>query len=161
MDLDSAYQEVGMHYLFTSEAAQAIPDFEAERRLLKDTAARPGQPPSRKAQVQVRLAGADLNLWNACDPEMLKHTELRRALMIEAFEICDKLSLVDPLPRFSAVRLCPCEFVGCVFSRTRERRARPGSAPQERGTLGGSFTCRPAASGGARLPCRRPPLARR
>jgi serine/threonine protein kinase len=97
MDLDSAYQEVGGRYLFTSEAARAIPDFEAERRLLKETAERPGQPLSRKAQIQIRLAGVDLNLWNACDPVLFERAELRRELMLEAFAICDKLSLVDPL----------------------------------------------------------------
>jgi tetratricopeptide (TPR) repeat protein len=99
MDLAQAYEELGIRFLFTAESARAIPDFESERRLLKETAARPGQPLSRMAQIQARLAGADLNLWNACDSDVVGHADLRQAAMIEAYAICDKLGLVQSLPQ--------------------------------------------------------------
>jgi serine/threonine protein kinase len=99
IEVARAYDEVGMRFLFTALAAQAIPDFEAERRLLKEVAARPGLPLSRMVSVQTRLAEADFNLWIACDVDVVRYAELRRSLMFEAFTICDKLSLIDePLP---------------------------------------------------------------
>ena len=60
------------------------------------------------ARIQERIAAADINLREAYASDPPKYAPASRRLAAEAYEICDKLSLVQPLSwnlRTSA--LCP------------------------------------------------------
>jgi hypothetical protein len=60
-------------------------------------AGRHGKLVSRMAQIQGRIAAADLNLREAYDSDPVRYAAARRALAAEAHAICDKLELVQPL----------------------------------------------------------------
>src|SRR5262249_48833266 len=76
---------------------EAILCYEAARRTLKDSAARHGKLVSRMARIQGLLAEADFNLMAAYESDLVRYARARRELAAEAYEICDKLSLVEPL----------------------------------------------------------------
>ena len=60
-------------------------------------AGRHGKLVSRMASIQARIAAADFNLIEAYASDPVKYAAARRALTAEAYEICDKLSIVQPL----------------------------------------------------------------
>ena len=71
--------------------------FEADRRTLKEMAARHGNLVSRMAQIQDRIAAVDINLIERVCVGPGEICRREPALTAEAYEICDKLSLVQPL----------------------------------------------------------------
>jgi hypothetical protein len=96
--LSLAQEELGLHLLSIERLPEAIRNFEAVRRTLHDMAGRHGKLVSRMAQIQARLAAADINLREAYDSDPARYAAASRALAAEAHAICDKLSLVQPLP---------------------------------------------------------------
>ena len=95
--LSLAQEEFGLRLLGVDRVPEAIRNFEAVRRTLQDMATRHGKLVSRMAQIQGRLAAADINLREAYDSDPVRYAAASRALAAEAHEICDKLSLVQPL----------------------------------------------------------------
>ncbi len=76
---------------------EAINGFEAARRTLKDMARRHGKLVSRMATIQSLIAASDINLREAYASDPVKYAQASRALAAEAYEICDKISLFEPL----------------------------------------------------------------
>ena len=64
------------------------------RQTLKEMASRHGKLVSRMATIQERIAVVDINLMEAYAPDPVKYATAYRALVNEAYQICDKLSLV-------------------------------------------------------------------
>ncbi len=71
--------------------------FEDEHRTLQEMAGRLGKLVSRMAAIQSRIAEVDINLMDAYASDPVKYAAACRMLTAEAYEICDKLSLVLPL----------------------------------------------------------------
>ena len=97
--LSLAQEELGLQLGFAGRWREAVPWREAVRQTLQKMAARHGNLVSRMAQIQERIAAANSNLveaYRALDPA--KYTPAIRRLTAEAHEICEKLSLVQPLP---------------------------------------------------------------
>jgi serine/threonine protein kinase len=99
LQLFRAQQEVGFSYLVGTQTVGAIPDFEEAHRTLEGILARPGLLPSRIIEVQLLIAELDFNMRIATDGDPARYAALRRAGMSEAYEICDKVSLVRSLTR--------------------------------------------------------------
>ena len=95
--LSLAQEELGLHLGFAERWPETIRSREAVRRTLQDMVARHGKLVSRMARIQDRIAAADINLRLAYDSDPRKYARARRELAAEAYEICDKLSLVQPL----------------------------------------------------------------
>jgi eukaryotic-like serine/threonine-protein kinase len=95
--LSLAQEELGLHFNAAEQWPEAISRFEAVRRTLKDMAAHHGKLVSRMSRIQERLAAADNNLRAAYDSDPAKYAAASRELATEAYEICEKLSLVRPL----------------------------------------------------------------
>ena len=95
--LSLAQEEVGLHLIEAERWPEAIRSLEAVRRTLKDMADRHGKLVSRMSQIQERIAEADINLRDAYASDPAKYGAASRELAVEAYEICEKLSLVRPL----------------------------------------------------------------
>ena len=95
--LNLALQEVGTRIIAAGKVAEAIPYLSDVRKNRKETAARHGRLVSRMVKIQDDLAVADYNLREAYDYDLVRYAGPRREIMEEAFEICDKLGLVQPL----------------------------------------------------------------
>ena len=97
--LSLAQEELGLHLGLAGRWREAILWRQAVRQTLQQMGARHGDLVSRMAQIQERIAAANTNLveaYRALDPA--KYAPDIRRLTAEANEICDKLSLVEPLP---------------------------------------------------------------
>ncbi|HKI21273.1 MAG TPA: hypothetical protein VKA15_25490, partial [Isosphaeraceae bacterium] len=90
-------QELGGGYKAAERWPEAIAAFEQARQTLKEMAGRFGNLVSRMALIQALIAVADFNLSEAYAPDPVKYAAERRFLAAEAYEICDKLSIVQPL----------------------------------------------------------------
>ncbi len=99
MELYLAQNEVGLHYLDAGPSEAAIPYFKDARETLKAMAATHGKVVSRVAAIKEFLAIVDHNLVMAYDQADAAryHAGPRRAVVREAYEICDKLGLVKLL----------------------------------------------------------------
>lgn len=95
--LSLAQEEMGIHLSSAQRWPEAIRTFQAVRRTLKDMAARHGNLVSRMAQIQGRMAAADYNLIGVYESDPARYAPESRRLTAEAYEICDKLGLVQPL----------------------------------------------------------------
>ena len=62
------------------------------------------------AQIQERIAAVDINLWDAYSSDPAKYAAASRELATEAYEICDKLSLVQSLRHEQASGLRHVQF---------------------------------------------------
>ena len=97
--LSLAQEELGLQLGFAGRLREAVPWRETVRQTLQQMAARHGKLVSRMALIQERIAAANSNLieaYRALDPA--KYAGAVRRLTAESHEICDKLSLVKPLP---------------------------------------------------------------
>ncbi len=102
--------ELGLHFTNAEQWHEAILAFEEARRTLKEMAGRHGKLVSRMASIQSRIAAVDINLLNAYASDPVKYASASRALTVEAYEICDKLSLVLPLSWNSRVAYAITSF---------------------------------------------------
>ena len=93
-----AYQEVGLFQLYGGGgAAEAVPMLEEARRTLKQMAASHGRTVSTMAQILGEQAQVDYNLRVAFDEDVARYAARRREVISEAYEICVKLSFLEPL----------------------------------------------------------------
>ncbi len=90
-------EELGIRYNIAERRPEAIAAFEQTRRTLKEMADRHGNLVSRMASIQARVAAADFNLIEAYASDPVKYYAAHRMLAAEASEICEKLSIVQPL----------------------------------------------------------------
>jgi tetratricopeptide (TPR) repeat protein len=98
-ELSQTQFELGLYYLDAEQWEGATRCYEAARETLKQMIARYGDVVSRRAMLQGALAEVDSNLTMAhekADP-VRYYGGPRRELEIEAYHICDGLSLVKPL----------------------------------------------------------------
>jgi hypothetical protein len=95
--LSLVHEELGLIYIAAERWQEAILACEETRRVLKEMAGRHGKVVSRMATIQSRIASADINLSEAYASDPVKYAAARRALAVETYEICDKLSVVMPL----------------------------------------------------------------
>ncbi len=98
--LELAEQEVARAHLAAGRPAEAIAAFEQARRTLEGIVARPDLQPSWVTHSNLALADLDHHLLAASDSDPVRFAELRRAVTIQLFEICDKVSLIQPLPQY-------------------------------------------------------------
>ncbi len=95
-----AYQEVGLFQLYGGGGAEeAVPLLEEARRTLKQMAASHGRTISTMATILGEQAQVDYNLRVAFDEDVARYAARRREVISEAYEICVKLSFVEPLSR--------------------------------------------------------------
>ncbi len=93
-----AYQEVGLFQLYGGGGAEeAVPLLEEARRTLKQMAASHGRTVSTMATILGEQAQVDYNLRVAFDEDVARYAARRREVISEAYEICVKLSFVEPL----------------------------------------------------------------
>ncbi|MGO9469832.1 MAG: protein kinase domain-containing protein [Isosphaeraceae bacterium] len=90
-------QELGGGYKAAERWPEAIAAFEQARQTLKEMAGRFGNLVSRMALIQALIAVADFNLSEAYASDPVKYAAALRMLAAEAYDICDKLSIVQPL----------------------------------------------------------------
>jgi len=95
--LNLAYQEVSFIPMVAGRTDEAVLLFEEARRTLKQAAASHGQMVSRMAKILADLAQVDYNVRVASDADIVRYAGPRRAAISEAYEICDKLSFLEPL----------------------------------------------------------------
>jgi hypothetical protein len=95
--LNLADQEIGYMCLAFEKWDQAIKSYEGARKTVREMAARQGLPVSMRARIQAALAMDDQNLCEAYDSDPARYAAARRAITREAYEICEKISLVQPL----------------------------------------------------------------
>ena len=96
-NLCNVHDQFGLLFTSTEKWNEAILAFERARRTLKDLARRHGKLVSRMAVIQARIAEVDINLLNAYASDPVRYAANCRTLNAEAYEICEKLSLVGPL----------------------------------------------------------------
>lgn len=75
----------------------AIRSLENARSTLRDQAARSRKMVSRMATIQDLLGQSDSNLRIAYESDPVRYADRLRALSHEMFEICEKLSLIQPM----------------------------------------------------------------
>jgi serine/threonine protein kinase len=97
LQLAMAYDEVGQRYTGLGNWDQAIQHFQNARGTLRAMANRKGMSISRMATIQEAIAQVDFNLCEAYDSDSVRYAGPKKELAREEFEICDKLSLVQPL----------------------------------------------------------------
>jgi serine/threonine-protein kinase len=95
--LSLAYDELGFAYMGLGRPDDRIACHEAARAALKAAAERHRGVVSRVAQIQARIAVVDFNLTGAYESDLARYHDRSRAIYAEAYEICDKLELVEPL----------------------------------------------------------------
>jgi tetratricopeptide (TPR) repeat protein len=89
--------EIGVKGVAAQKWDLAIRSLESARSNLKDQAGRWGKMVSRMATIQDLLGMTDFNLRIAYQSDPVRYAEQLRALAREMFEICEKLSLIQPL----------------------------------------------------------------
>jgi tetratricopeptide (TPR) repeat protein len=103
-DLGMANQEIGLLCVAHARWDEAIASFDRARKTLKAMIPKQGRLVSSMARIQMALANADENLREAYDSDPARYAEERRASSREAYEICDKLSLVQsPSPNIRII----------------------------------------------------------
>jgi hypothetical protein len=95
--LNLAHQEVGFLQLNAGVTDLAIHELEQARQTLEQMAASHAKIVSTRARILGELAKVDYNVRVATDADMVRYDALKRAVITESYEICDKLSLVEPL----------------------------------------------------------------
>jgi serine/threonine protein kinase len=111
--LHVALQEVGDMYAAAEQVNDpiaAIPYYNRSRETLKAMAVRHGKLVSRVAAIYRLLVTVDFNLQLAYNADLARYYDgPRRAIFSEILEICDKLSLVQPLsPELQKVHAQAC-----------------------------------------------------
>ena len=103
-DLNLANQEIGHLCVARARWNEAIESSERSRKTLKTMMPRQGRLVSSMARIQTALATVDENLREAYDSDPARYAKERRAICREAFEICDKLNLVQsPTPNIRII----------------------------------------------------------
>ena len=97
LQLSLVQDELGLLFMNAGQWHESILSFEKAHRTLEEMARRHGTLVSRMASIQSLLADVDINLLNAYSSDPVQYAAASRALTAEAYEICDKLSLVVPL----------------------------------------------------------------
>ncbi len=95
--LSLVQDELGLLFISAKQWHEAIVGFQEEHRTLHEMARRHGKLVSRMAAIQSRIAEMDINLMDAYASDPVNYAVACRTLTAEAYEICDKLSLVLPL----------------------------------------------------------------
>ncbi len=98
--LYTTYQELGLVYSYANmqKSDDAVEFYEKARATLQDMAQKHGSLISRMVAIQEALAMLDYNLINLLGIDAIANAERVRSLVFEAYTICDKLSLLKPLP---------------------------------------------------------------
>jgi tetratricopeptide (TPR) repeat protein len=91
-----ALEELGLRGFAASKWELAIDNFESARLALKLQANRWGKIVSRMVSIQTSLADNDYNLFYAYDSDPPRYAGPMREISRELFEICEKLSLLQP-----------------------------------------------------------------
>jgi tetratricopeptide (TPR) repeat protein len=94
LQLSLVHDELGLLFTNAGQWHESILGFEKAHRTLEEMARRHGKLVSRMASIQSLLADVDINLLNAYSSDPVQYAAASRALTAEAYEICDKLSLV-------------------------------------------------------------------
>ena len=103
-DLNLANQEIGLLCVASARWDEAVASFDRAQKTLKAMIPRQGRLVSNMARIQTALAEVDENLREAYDSDPARHAKERSAICGEAFEICDKLSLVQsPTPNIRII----------------------------------------------------------
>ena len=97
--LQQTYQDVGFIHLAAGRRDEAITLFAQARRTLEVILSRPGHLPSQIEQARVCLAFLDQDMWTATERDSARHATMRRELMSQALEVCDRISQDQPLTR--------------------------------------------------------------
>jgi tetratricopeptide (TPR) repeat protein len=92
-----AYQEVGLSQLYAGKTADAVKFLGEARGTLTQMAATHRAMVSRVATILGEKAQVNYNLRVAFDADLARYAVQRRAVISEAYEICDKLSFLEPL----------------------------------------------------------------
>ena len=92
-----AHEEMGFVYQTLGREEDRIACHEAARAVLKAAAERHRGVVSRMAEIQRMIAIVDFNLTGAYASNLARYHRQARAMYDEAYEICDKLELVEPL----------------------------------------------------------------
>ena len=123
-------------------------------------AASHGRMVSRMAKILGDLAQVDYNLRVATDADIVRYAAPRRAAISEAYEICDKLSFVQPLsPELRRVYADGCLNMSLYHE---EDGGRPISGCSARPKSSGKgFAAKPGRHAGAWVPCHHSAQARR
>jgi serine/threonine-protein kinase len=95
--LELAQEELAMTYRGLGRVDDGIACHEAARATLEAAAARHKGVVSRMAEIQQRIAVVDFNLADTCSGDLSRYHDRSRAALAEAYRICDKLELVEPL----------------------------------------------------------------
>ncbi len=109
-DLCQSESVIGLMAIAYERWGEAIESFTSVRSTLKEMAAKHGRLVSRMAMIQEWLAAADHNLRDAYDSDRARYQSERRALTREGYEICDKISLVEPLSWNMRIADSHCRF---------------------------------------------------
>jgi len=109
-ELSRSESEIGLTALFYERWGEAIESFASARRTIKDMAAKHGRLVSRMAAIQTLLAAADHNLREAYDSDRARYCNERRTLTREGYQICAKISLVEPLSSNMRIAYAHCCF---------------------------------------------------
>jgi tetratricopeptide (TPR) repeat protein len=92
-----AHEELSFAYSALGRREDVIACHEAARATLKAAVERHRGVVSRVAGIQESLAIVDYNLAGAYESDLARYHDRHRAAWAEAYEICDKLELVEPL----------------------------------------------------------------
>ena len=92
-----AHEELGFAYQGLKRWDDVIACHEASRATLKAAAERHKGVVSRRADLLAKVAIVDFNLANAYGADFARNVGKVRDLFTEAYNICDKLELIEPL----------------------------------------------------------------
>jgi tetratricopeptide (TPR) repeat protein len=97
MQLTLAHEELGFVYEGLGQWHNSISCHEAARTILKAAALKQGGLVSRAAGIQEQLAIVDHNLAQGYASDVARYFQPMREVVAEAYAICDKLTVVEPL----------------------------------------------------------------
>ncbi len=92
-----AHEELGFVYQGLKRWDDVFACHEASRATLKAAVERHKGVVSRRAELLAKIAIVDFNLANAYGADFARHVGKVRELFAEAYNICDKLELIEPL----------------------------------------------------------------
>jgi tetratricopeptide (TPR) repeat protein len=92
-----AHEELSFAFKGLGRTDDVIACHEAAREIVKAAAERHRGVVSRMADIQASIAIADYNLAEVYEADLARYHDRHRAAWAEAYEICDKLELVEPL----------------------------------------------------------------
>jgi tetratricopeptide (TPR) repeat protein len=92
-----AHEELSFAYGALGRREDVIACHEAARATVKAAVERHRGVVSRMAGIQASIAIADYNLAGVYEADLARYHDRHRAAWAEAYEICDKLELVEPL----------------------------------------------------------------